>query len=331
MTSSRTLYAAQAGPNTSALAHGWALLAALTYGAVLASIPGEGFRDRENYLAYLDNASILKLDWINGDLIRIISNEPLWILINAGIGLLLPQSQSLQILIFVPAAIVAYSMLRIDSRHALLLLAFLLMPQILKNHVVHLRQGFGVAVFLLGWFAQSPQWRWGLWFLTPLIHSSFFFVLLMLCISRVCQRWRIPLSVTWTGFLLAGVAIAFGLEHLARAAGARQGVESVITGSLDVSGLGFLFWLLAFVLLLFQPKSFKREHSFEIGTVLFYLATYFLSPFAARIFESTLPLVLLAGLYMRDPDRKIFLTAMLTFGALQWFMMYPDWRIFVEP
>jgi hypothetical protein len=331
VTAEQFFHAEQAHPNSRAVAQGFALLVALTYGTVLALMSGEEFRDRENYLAYVSNASNIMHNWINEDFFRILTNEPLWILINAGLGLWLSQGQAVQILIFVPAAIVAYCMLRIDSRYLFLLFAFLLLPQILKNHVIHLRQGFGVAVFLLGWFARSPKWHWGLLLLTPLLHSSFFFVLTMLFISRVSEYWRLPLLFTWAGFLLVGVLIGFGLEHIARSLGARQGEESVIIANLDISGLGFLFWLLALMLLFFQPNSFKRENSFVIGTVLFYLSIYFLSPFAARIFESTLPLLLLAGLRMHGFARPLFLTAMLSFGALQWLVVLQGGGAFVEP
>jgi hypothetical protein len=297
-------------------------MAALTYGVILAFIPGEAILDRENYLAYLRNAQIVMFDWINWDVKKIFANEPIWILINAGMSLLFPPQQSLQILIFFPATIVSYCILRVDSRYVILLLAFLLLPQVLKNHVVHLRQGFGVAVFLLGWFVQSTRWRYGLWLLTPFIHSSFFFVLLIYCIARLCQRWRFSLPLVWLTFLLAGIGFGFGLREIALAVGARQGEESLIAPSLDISGLGFIFWMFALLLLLIQPRPFKRNHSFEIGTIIFYLATYFLSPFSARVFESTLPLVLLSGLQMRGFGRIIFLMLILIFFTLDWFKTY---------
>lgn len=331
MTAARTPLAARADAAPRGWARWWPLLGALTYAAVLALMPGEDFRDRDNYLAYLENAPIFMLGWLDGDVVQILANEPLWILINAGLGLSWPHEQALQLLIFVPAAIVAHRVLGADPRQALLLLAFLLLPQVLKNHVVHLRQGLGLAVFLLGWFAHSPRWRWGLWLLTPLLHSSFFFVLLLLGMARLLQRWRVPLPVAWASFVLAGIGVGLALEALVRAAGARQGEEVEFVAAQGISGLGFLFWLVALTLLMLQARPFLRQHLLEIGAVLFYLATYFLSPFTARVFESTLPLVLLAGLRMRGPGRMLFLAAVLAFGALQWLMMYLGGRsVFTE-
>lgn len=322
MTAARSPLTAGAAASPRGWARWWPLLGALAYAGVLALMPGEGFLDRENYLAYLENAPIFMLGWLDGNLLQMLANEPLWILANAGLGLVWPHEQALQVLIFVPAAIVAHRVLGVDPRQPLLLLAFLLLPQVLKNHVVHLRQGLGLAIFLLGWFAASPRWRWSLWLLTPLVHSSFFFVLLLLGMARLMYHWRVPLPLAWATFVLTGVGIGLTLGALVQATGARQAEEVEFAAAQGISGLGFLFWLIALALLLLQARAFLREHLLEIGAVLFYLATYFLSPFTARVFESTLPLVLLAGLRMRGPGRILFLAAVLAFGALQWLMMY---------
>lgn len=298
----------------------WPLLGALAYAGVLALMPGDNLHDRDNYLAYLENAPIFMLGWLDGDVLQILSNEPIWILVNAALGLLLPQDLALRVLIFVPAAIVAHRVLGADPRHALLLLAFLLLPQVVKNHVVHLRQGLGVAVFLFGWFTASRRLRWGLLLLTPLLHSSFFFVLLILVMARLMQRWRMPLHGCWAAFIATGITVALSLGALARTAGARQGEEAEFAASQDISGLGFLFWSAVLIILLLQSRKFLRSHVFEIGTVLFYLATYFLSPFTARVFESTLPVVLLASLRMRGTGRTLFLVAILAFGSMQFLL-----------
>jgi hypothetical protein len=331
VTAARTPLGERAGSAHRGWPRWWPLMGALAYAAVLALMPGERFRDRDNYLAYLENAPIFMLGWLDGNVLQILANEPLWILINAGLGLTWPHEQALRLLIFVPAVVVAQRMFAADPRHALLLLAFMLLPQVLKNHVIHLRQGLAVAVFLMGWFAATRRWRWGFWLLTPWIHSSFFFVLLLLVLTRLLQRWRAPLAVAWACFVTIGVAIGLGLGELARAAGARQGEEMDFTAAEGISGLGFLFWLTALGLLMLQSRAFLRQHLLEVGTVLFYLATYFLSPFTARVFESTLPLVLLAGLRMRGPGRLLFLSAMLALGALQWLLIYVGGRsIFTE-
>jgi hypothetical protein len=309
----------------------WPLLGALVYASVLALLPGENLRDRYNYLAYLGNAQIIMLGWLDGDIVQILSNEPLWILINFGFSLVWPPEMALRMMIFIPAAIVADRMLRVAPRHVLALLVFLLLPQVLKNHIVHLRQGLGLAVFLLGWFAATTHWRLGLWLLTPFIHSSFFFVLMLVVMAWLALRWRAPLHVIWAAFALVGISVGLTLGALVRAAEARQAEEIEFTAAQGISGLGFLFWLLLLLFLLLQPRQFKRQHMIEIGGIIFYLSTYFFSPVAARIFESTMPLVLLSGLRMRQPGRLIFLAAILAFGCLQWLMMWAgSMSIFTE-
>jgi len=64
----------------------------------------------------------------------------------------------------------------------------------------------------------------------------------------------------------------------------------------DVSGLGFVLWLGVFILFRMEGRQFLRIHAFETGMIVFYLGTYWLIEVTARIFESSVLLVLIAGL-----------------------------------
>ena len=303
----------------------WPLVIALVYATSVCLWPSERLLDRGNYMAYLENAQTFMLSWSYDDALRIMANEPVWIMVNAALGLFLWPEQAIQVLIFVPAAAVAYYLLRTERQSfvTLLLLAFLLLlPQILKNHVIHLRQGLAVALFLAGWFSASRKWRWTLWILAPLVHSSFFFVLLMIAVAHLCSRWRVPLPIVWAIFLFLGVGISLTLEVVAGAMGARQVEEWEFREASGISGLGFLFWASLLLFVSVQPREFLRQHILEFGTVIFYVATYFLTPAAGRVFESTLLLVVMAGLRMRTPAREIYLGAIAGFGMLQWLMIF---------
>ena len=304
----------------------WLPLAiALAFATILCLLPSDGLLDRGNYRAYVENAPLIMLRWDIVDFIRILANEPVWIMINVALGKFLWPEQALQAIIFVSTALTSFFFLRTGRQKLLpliMMFAFLLLPQVLKNHVIHLRQGLGVALFLTGWFSASPKWRWMLWILAPLLHSSFFFVVLMISVAQLCSRWRTPLPIVWATFLFLGVGISLSLEVVAGAMGARQ-VEEWEFGKISgISGLGFLFWTALFLFVSFQPREFLREHILEFGTVIFYLATYFLSPAAGRVFESTLLLVVVAGLRMRAPSREIYLGAIAGFGMLQWLMIF---------
>lgn len=302
----------------------WPLVIASAYAAAVCLWPSEQLLDRDNYLAYLENASIVMLNWSFDDALRILANEPVWIMVNAALGLILWPEQAILVLIFVPATVVAYLLIRADSQKLiplLMLLCFLLVPQILKNHVIHLRQGLAVAIFLIGWFSTSRRWRGCLWIIAPLVHSSFFFILMLLAAAHLLRRWRTPLPIAWAIFLLLGIGVSLTLEVVAGAIGARQVVEWVFDATSGISGLGFLFWTAMLLFVTWQSGEFLRQHTFEFGTVIFYLATYFLSPAAGRVFESTLLLVVLAGLRLPTPGRYIYLGAIIGFGTLQWLII----------
>lgn len=310
---------------------GWQSVAALLFAGILAWLPSDGLKDRENYLAFLDSAPIIMLSWLDGDIIGILANEPLWVLLNAALSALMVREQALQILIFVPAAVVALHVLRSNPNYAILLLAFLLVPLVLKNHVIHLRQGAAVAVFLSAWFASSRRWRWPLMFCAPLLHSSFFFVFMLLAVAWLLRRLRIPTAIVIGVYVAMGLVVGLGLGQLARAIGARQGEEAEFDVAADASGLGFVYWSLALGLYLLQSRRFLRAHLLEVGTIVFYLATYFLSPFTGRVFESTLLLVLLSMLHMRGSGGRVLVASVLLFSLMQWLMLYLGARsVFTE-
>lgn len=87
-----------------------------------------------------------------------------------------------------------------------------------------------------------------------------------------------------------------------------------------VSGVGFVMWALIALLLVLQGRSFLDKNTFAIGALLFYLATYFLTPIAGRLFESAVLFVLLAGLTLTSYRKYGFMLIILAF-TLVYFIM----------
>jgi len=298
------------------------LLGALVFASILAWMPGELYRDRDNYTAYLEYAPAQLLFRLDGDIISTLTNEPLFLLMNVALTTLFSVEQALQLLIFVPAAIVAYNVLRASPRNAVYLLAVLLAPAILQKHIVHLRQGLAISIFIMGWFAVTPRLRWSIIALTPFIHASFFFVLGLMAANWTMRKLRISPWVIVYVFAMLGVLIGLSLEDIARASGARQSDEYEFAAAQGISGAGFVFWSAMLGLFLAQSRRFLREHALEVGSVAFYLSTYFLSPVTARVFESTMLIVLLSVLKMTGSGRLAFMTAIVLFVLLQWLMIF---------
>lgn len=154
---------------------------------------------------------------------------------------------------------------------------------------------------------------------TPFIHSSLFFILSLMTFTSMFRSFRISVGLRNVFVAIAGIVIGLRLEWLASLFGARQAMQYEFAAT-DVSGLGFAFWFLVLVVWCFQGPSFLDRHSFEVAAIVFYLSTYFFIEVSARIFESSLLLVLLAGLGLTGWRRQALLVMMLGYGVLQWVM-----------
>jgi len=297
-----------------------AFVLAVTYGVVLSQIPSEQFKDFSNYLVYAEH-SWSRLSWLmDKNVLSAFSNEPVWLLINAGLGAFLPPEAVVRLIIFVPATLVAWLVLLSNPRQFVWLLAFLLLPLVIKNHLIHLRQGVAIAIFLLGWFSHHRIVRWALMGVTPFVHASFFFVLLILCAARAMTHFHLSAGIRILSFVMMGALVSGGLAWVTAMLGARQAQEYEFAMA-DVSGLGFLFWLGILGLLILEGQTYLRKHAFEIGMIAFYLSTYWFIEVTARIFESGMLPVLLAGLALTGWRRHAFLMAIVFVqGGTVWLM-----------
>lgn len=267
---------------------------ALVYGTFLSSLPIDEFRDRSNYLTYAENSfSILRGFWEIGPLTAMV-NEPLWLLLNHVLSLTVPPEDVVRIIIMSGATSVAWLILTRGGCHPLWLIVLLFLPQVIKNHIVHLRQGVAIAVFLAGWFSTRRPLRLACFALTPFIHVSFFIVLLMLALSYVLDATR---ARVWMRALV-GSAVAGGVSaaafSLAGLVGARQ-VEEYDFLAKEISGLGFLLWFAVLLLMLAQGRRFIVQYTFALLSLGLYLSMYFVAEFSARVFESAMLVVLIAA------------------------------------
>jgi len=291
---------------------------ALLYGVTLASLPLMAFQDRDNYLDYAHTASVLLARSLEHPLIGLV-NEPVWLLLNTVLSFVLTPEEVVRTIIFLPATIVAYVLLRAGSKNWAWLLLFLLLPAVLKNHISHLRQGAGLAVFLLGWHSSRRAVRWILMGLAPFVHASFFFVFGLYGLTRGMLRLRLANDVRFV--VQTGVALGVGVTLGALVAwlGARQAGSYQFAGT-DVSGIGFAFWLFVCGLLLSERDSSSEHHPLAQAGVLFYLGTYFFVEVTARVFESLLPVVLLAGTSLSRGRRLVFVFALAAWIGVQWYV-----------
>ncbi|MGO4478342.1 EpsG family protein [Massilia sp. 2TAF26] len=293
------------------------LVLAVIYGSIVCLLPNENFFDHENYLSYAQNAwDQLVAFWTINPLV-VFANEPLWLLLNSVLGLILTPEAVVRTIIFVSATSAALKILRFDRRIVVFGFFLLIMPMVIKNYLIHIRQGAALAVFLVGWFSPRRKVRWTLIACAPFIHTSFVFILLLIGITSATQRFRLGPSLRLPAFLGIGIAVGVGLGWVASLVGARQADEYSF-GATGISGVGFLFWAIIFLLMSFEGKKYLKKYMFETSVVLFYLGTYFFVEVTARIFESGAVLVCLAAFNLTGWRRHAALVVLGALLAVQW-------------
>ncbi|MBV2127802.1 EpsG family protein [Arsukibacterium indicum] len=292
---------------------------ALLYAAILASFPVDVFLDRENYLTFAEfSIVILARNAANGVLAALM-NEPVWLGINIILNSVFSPEATVRILIGVPAFTVCYLVLRFNSKFFVFLILIVLMPQVIKNHIIHLRQGVAIAIFMYAWFCQRPLLKYFLYAIAPFVHSSFFFVLLILLVSHLLANFRFGADLRILTYSLMGAAVGGTVFSLASILGARQ-AESESYVQYEVSGLGFIFWVFVLFIFVMQGKTFLRNNSFVVGTLIFYVSCYFLLPVSGRIFESTIVLLFLASLALTQWRKIAFYMSLMFYTILLWLM-----------
>jgi len=275
------------------------------------------FKDRANYRNYAeDSIGIFVLHLSDGPL-ALLANEPIWLLINIILAQFANPEAVMRMIIFAGAARFSYVLTRADPKNSVLLMLFLLMPQLLKNYITHLRQGLAMAIFFSGYFTAGPARRWILMFIAPFVHASFFFIVPFVILPVLLRKMRLAVDIRL--FIMASYAllVTLTLGILATIVGARQ-AGNYDFAMTDVSGLGFIYWLAVLIFFLAQGKWFLESRQEASSTLLFYVLSYFFIEVTARIFESAMPFVLLAGLALPGWKRWVFTGAFLLYSMVQW-------------
>lgn len=294
-----------------------ALILTLVYASVLTSLPQLEFLDRDNYLTYARYSDEILTRYVERGPMSVLFNEPLWLLINIGLSKLFASETVLSILIFVPAFLVSWLMLRHNPQHFCWMIAILLIPQVIKNHIIHLRQGLGLAIFLLGYFSSS-KWRGRTLMLAAcFVHASFIFIGLIFASVHVIGQLRLSPRLRTIILLLCFCVVGVMAGTVASLLGARQG-DGYSNLQASTSGLGFLFWAMAMGIFLSAGRNFLQAHMVSLAIVAFYLSTYFTLPVTARIFESGLLLVLMSGFALPGWRRQTFLLLVLSYALIHY-------------
>lgn len=296
------------------------LLLSAIYAWFLMGLEIDAYVDRANYLVYAQYSQEIFMRYAVHGFNEMLANEPLWLLFNIWLSRYLTPEDTLRVIIFFSSLLISYLVLRSYPKHALFLILFILMPQVLKNNIIHLRQGAGIALFLLGWWCRYLPLRIFFIALAPLVHASFFFINALFILNIVFSTFTI--STVWRVVYTLGVGIVLGALGiwLAGELGARQGEGSEYSGMGGVgSGMAFLFWSVFTVIFFMEGRAFLRNNFFAASILIFYLSTYFLLPVTARVFESGLLIILLASLGLSDWRRYAVYVLYAFYFCMEWY------------
>jgi hypothetical protein len=292
---------------------------AMVYALVLVNLPLHMFKDRAAYISYASYSDQILQRWAEHGLLHLLANEPVWLLLNVALSSALQPEDVVRAFIFVPSLAVAWMTLRSKPKHICWLFLILFYPSVIKNHLVHVRQGVAIAIFLVGVLAQGHRGlRWMLVSLTPFVHSSFFFVIIIMLLAHLSRSLRFSVGLSIFVFVLATAALLLSVEWIASALGARQAEEYQLLAGVAVSGINFVFWGMMLGLMAMEGKDYLGRYRCEVAAVIFYLGTYFFTPITARVFESVLLLVLIAGVSLTQWRRLVFKSAIVIFGMAFW-------------
>lgn len=297
---------------------------ALIYAVVLTYANSDQLDDHSFYVNYATIPAYLIHYYLGNGYISLLFNEPIWLCLNWLLSVFLEPEQIIRSIVFVSAFVTAYVVLSQGARkHFIILLLFLLLPQVIKNNLIQLRQGLAVAIFIAGWYSTRASLRRVTALITPFIHSSFFFILAIAATIKFLSAMRfsglrISSSIKLISIITICMSMAFLGLTVAAYLGARQGVGYEQWGE-DVSGIGFVFWFCMLLNYLAEGEEYLRQNMLSISIIIFYLAAYFVSPISARVFESVLLIILISGLSLTHWRKWCFYSLFVFYFCSQWY------------
>lgn len=262
--------------------------------------------DRLNYLIYTDNSSNLIGMYYNQGILSSLFNEPLWLILNIVLSSMLSSENVIRIIIFFSSFSICYYCLINNKKEWLFVFMIIFLPQIIKNNIIHLRQGLAISIFVIGYYSKNRSVRNILISISPLIHVSLFIVIAIYLLSIISNKLKYSSGIKTIVIVSISIAFSLSISVVSLYLGARQADEYSFS-DINVSGGGFLFWLVILVLFVSQGKKYFKIYTFEILSVCFYLSSYFLSTITARIFENSICLVLMACCHLTSYRKYIFI------------------------
>ncbi|HDZ33951.1 MAG TPA: hypothetical protein ENH67_13930 [Pseudoalteromonas sp.] len=261
-------------------------LAALFYGLLLASLPNELFRDRDNYIVYARNFDIIAGQY---SALTFFFNEPLFLFYNKLLSFLFAPELVPRVSVFFISSTAAYFILKYARNLLMIVIGFSLLffvSYTFHLQLVVLRQGVATILFLwIVYFFWGQKSFFPLCFLLLFFHISFAIVFFVLFYEHVLNYFIKNIKLRLLFFSSTLFAVSFLMLTIAALLGVRQATSSHLMNNTNGGGGFVLFAFLLFFLYLRGLNNVCKTPYGKIGLlgVIVYLVFYFTIPVSGRL------------------------------------------------
>lgn len=296
------------------------------YGYLITLLPVLTSVDSISYLSYAVDSESELVRRFSVSTAQGFVNEPAWLLLNIGLSNLLNRNpESIVLFISFLAAFFSFYFVfksSVTTRNIIIIFILMASPIFLSNFVSHLRGGVAMALFITAFMQKNKNIKAALLLVTPFIHISFVIVLCGYLLSIVSLKLRLSDSV----YLLVSLVFASALTVFLVNFSSPDVRQTTSENSVNVSGVGFLFWLIYFFnVCFFSRRTFEYRAEidrviflFSINMLLFYLCSYFVFYGAGRIMEVTFIFHVVSLFFIKNLGRAIGLSMIFFLNVFLW-------------
>ncbi|MEQ4702819.1 EpsG family protein [Providencia huaxiensis] len=295
------------------------ILCSTLYSYILATLPNYIFRDRANYLVYAEKSNEI-LQQYNG--ISVISNEPLFLLINTVLNSIFPLEIIPNIIVFFISFTISYIIL-VRSKNILLgilgILCILSIAQMFHLQLVILRQGLATALLLwIVYFFWNKKYFLYLVFILAFIHSSMLLIVFFFLIDKITKKYishKIEYRIIVLLFISFFTSIL--IIPIAELLSMRQAKEyDDISNS--VGGGNFILYSLILITLITQQKKIFLDDGIYTATIIgisIYIGMYFISPLSGRLISTFTPFIICTLCYFNNLRSYLLLLIIISINS----------------
>lgn len=283
----------------------FSFLIALVNGLFYALLPVELFKDRHNYLVYAEQSGELLSRYIEGGLLDVLFNEPLWLLINLLLSYAFEPSTVVRLFIFISAFTPTFLILnRVSYLYFPIFIFLSFSPYLITNHTQHIRTALAASIFILGFFLKGGALKWLLIVSSALVHVVFFPIVAIYIsgyyVTQIKQTRTVAFLLAMTTVTILLYSLPF-LEEVARHA-TRYAYD------VNVGGGAFFVWSIILTGFLLTHRLLVKENIFVIVSITFFLIFYFIYPYTRRILDAIFWLVLYSATKLPKLHQSLIFT-----------------------